>query len=84
MMGGLEMYQALYRKYRPTNFNDVVSQNAILTTLQNAVKANHVSHAYLFSGPRGTGKTTVAKIFARLVNCNSEEPIICEKCENCM
>lgn len=82
-MGGLEMYQALYRKYRPASFDDVVSQNAILTTLQNAVKTSHISHAYLFSGPRGTGKTTVAKIFARLVNCESNG-IICEQCDSCI
>ena len=78
------MYKALYRKYRPKNFEEVVSQTSIVKTLQNSVKNHHITHAYLFSGPRGTGKTTVAKIFARLVNCSEENGIICEKCPNCL
>ena len=77
-------YQALYRKYRPTKFSEVVGQKHILKTLKNAVVENRVMHAYLFSGPRGIGKTTIARIFARAVNClnvNLGEP--CDECENC-
>lgn len=78
------MYQALYRKYRPFEFKDVVGQDVIVNTLKNAVAYNHVSHAYLFSGPRGTGKTTIAKIFARAVNClEPEDGLACGKCKNC-
>ncbi len=77
-------YQALYRTYRPKRFSDVVGQNVIIRTLQNAILNNKVAHAYLFSGPRGTGKTSVAKIFAKAVNCEkapSLEP--CGECETC-
>ncbi len=78
------MYQALYRKYRPLDFKDVVGQDIIVETLKNAVKYNHISHAYLFSGPRGTGKTTIAKIFARAVNClEPVDGLACGKCKNC-
>ena len=79
------MYQALYRKYRPTVFNDVVGQNIVVNTLKNAIKYNHINHAYLFSGPRGTGKTTIAKIFARSVNClDPVDGVACGKCSNCL
>ncbi len=64
-------YQALYRKWRPNNFNDVKGQEHIVTTLQNQIKLDRIGHAYLFCGTRGTGKTTVAKIFAKAVNCES-------------
>ena len=79
------MYQALYRKYRPTVFDDVVGQNVVVNTLKNAIKYNHISHAYLFSGPRGTGKTTIAKIFARSVNClEPVDGVACGKCKSCL
>ena len=77
-------YLALYRKYRPTNFNDMVGQDEIKKILSSSVVNNTISHAYLFSGPRGTGKTSTAKIFAKLVNC--ENPVDgnpCDKCESC-
>ena len=78
-------YQALYRKYRPKNFNEVVGQNVTTKILKNAIINNHVSHAYLFYGPRGTGKTSIAKIFARTVNCqNLNEVVPCEKCDGCL
>ena len=78
------MYQALYRKYRPKTLNDVVGQEIIIKTLTNTLKNNKLSHAYLFTGPRGTGKTSVAKILARVINCT--EPVDynpCGKCVNC-
>jgi len=78
------MYQALYRKYRPSNFNEVVGQDVIVKTLGNAIKNNKVSHAYLFSGPRGTGKTSIAKIFAKMLNCeNLNDLLPCNKCVSC-
>ena len=64
-------YQALYRKFRPDNFEDVKGQDHIVTTLKNQIKSDHIGHAYLFCGTRGTGKTTVAKIFAKAVNCEN-------------
>ena len=78
-------YQALYRKYRPKKFSDVVDQESILKILTNSLKEGHISHAYLFSGPRGTGKTTVAKLVAKTVNCLNLQPdfSICLECENC-
>ena len=74
-------YTALYRKFRPTAFEDVKGQDHIITTLQNQIKANRIGHAYLFCGTRGTGKTTVAKIFARAVNC--ENPVDGSPCGEC-
>ena len=64
-------YLALYRKYRPKNFEDVVGQQHIIKTLQNAIKLNKVAHAYLFCGPRGTGKTSTARILAKSLNCKN-------------
>ena len=78
------MYHALYRKYRPMDFNAVVGQESIVKTLQNSIKNSKFSHAYLFYGPRGTGKTTISKIFARNVNClNSKDGLACGKCSAC-
>ena len=64
-------YIALYRKYRPRNFRDVIGQDHIVRTLTNQITSSRVSHAYLFCGTRGTGKTSVAKIFAQVVNCEN-------------
>ena len=78
-------YKALYRIYRPANFDEVSGQKHITQTLRNALKNNRVAHAYLFSGPRGTGKTSIAKILAKAINCveaPTENP--CNKCENCL
>lgn len=77
-------YIALYRKYRPTNFEDVAGQKHIVKTLQNAVQQNRIAHAYLFCGPRGTGKTSTAKIFAKMINCESKTKRPCGKCDNCL
>ena len=74
-------YTALYRKFRPIAFEDVKGQDHIITTLKNQIKANRIGHAYLFCGTRGTGKTTVAKIFAKAVNC--EQPIDGSPCGEC-
>ena len=75
------MYQALYRKYRSQNFSQLVGQEVIARTLKQAVEQDKISHAYLFSGPRGTGKTSVAKIFAKAMNCPNQEGG--EPCNNC-
>ncbi|MCX6764241.1 MAG: DNA polymerase III subunit gamma/tau [Candidatus Nealsonbacteria bacterium] len=82
-----EQNLVLYRKYRPENFAEIVGQNHIVRTLSNAISEGMVSHAYLFAGPRGTGKTTIARILAKSVNCSSRqekewEP--CNKCSSCL
>ncbi len=78
------MYQALYRKYRPKTLEDVCGQDTIVTILKNSIKSGKINHAYLFAGPRGTGKTSVAKIFAKIVNCeNLVNCIPCNKCTSC-
>lgn len=76
-------YQALYRKYRPSNFDEVVGQTHIIQTLKNAIIQNRIAHAYLFCGPRGTGKTSIAKIFAKTLNCTNSQDAPCGVCENC-
>lgn len=78
-------YLALYRKYRPVDFDSVYGQEEVVTVIKNAINNNMVSHAYLFCGPRGTGKTTIAKIIARMVNCeNLIDGKPCGKCYNCI
>ena len=76
-------YQVLYRTYRPAKFSEVVGQDFIVKTLVNAIKNNKIAHAYLFAGPRGTGKTTIAKLFAKAINCNNFVSESCDNCDNC-
>lgn len=76
-------YTALYRKYRPSNFASVVGQEVVVDVLKNSILNNKVSHAYLFTGPRGTGKTSIAKILAHAVNCLNFNGDICGECEVC-
>lgn len=78
------MYQTLYRKYRPKVIDDVVGQDIAVRIIKNSLKNNQINHAYLFSGPRGTGKTTMAKILSKSVNClNLQDGNTCEACKNC-
>lgn len=77
-------YKALYRTYRPSSFEEVVGQQHIVTTLKNAVKQNKIAHAYLFCGPRGTGKTTIAKLLAKAVNCEDQQNAPCNQCRSCL
>lgn len=76
-------YQVLYRTYRPAKFSEVVGQEYIVKTLVNAIKNNKIAHAYLFAGPRGTGKTSIAKLFAKAVNCQNFNEEACDECNNC-
>ena len=76
-------YKTLYRVYRPQKFEDVAGQEHIITTLKHAVEENKIAHAYLFCGPRGTGKTTIAKLLAKAINCTSDHKP-CDECENCV
>lgn len=77
-------YKALYRTYRPNSFEEVAGQEHVVKTLQHAVEQNKIAHAYLFCGPRGTGKTSIAKIFAKTINCESEIHKPCLECDNCL
>lgn len=76
-------YISLYRKYRPTTFNEVVGQEIVVKILQNSILNNKISHAYLFSGPRGTGKTSIAKIFSKAINCLNNSGDVCNNCDVC-
>lgn len=77
-------YQALYRKFRPTTFDDIVGQKHITQTLKNEILMGRVGHAYLFTGIRGTGKTTTAKVFSRAINClHNVDGSPCNECEIC-
>lgn len=78
------MYKALYRKYRPKTFDEICGQEAVTTSLKNQVKNGEISHAYIFQGTRGTGKTSAAKILSRAVNClHPVDGNPCNECENC-
>ena len=74
---------ALYQKYRSQTFDEVVGQEYVVRSIKNALKENKVGHAYLFCGPRGTGKTTMARLLARAVNCENPAEAPCGHCANC-
>ena len=76
-------YKALYRTYRPQTFEEVAGQQHIVKTLKNALQSGKIAHAYLFAGPRGTGKTSMAKLFAKALNCEHGVGCQCNECKNC-
>lgn len=79
------VYEAFSRKYRPKSFKEVIGQEHVVKTLKNAIKLNRISHAYIFAGPRGVGKTTIARILTKILNCkNPQDFEPCNKCENCI
>ena len=77
-------YKALYNKYRPQTFEEVAGQRAIVRTLRNAITNDKIAHAYLFCGPRGTGKTSMARLFAKALNCEEGIGHQCNHCSNCL
>ena len=77
-------YQVLYRTYRPSKFSEVVGQEYIVKILKNTIKNKKIAHAYLFAGPRGTGKTTIAKLFAKAINCENFKEEACDECASCL
>ncbi|MBR1446110.1 MAG: DNA polymerase III subunit gamma/tau, partial [Alloprevotella sp.] len=81
----MDNYIVSARKYRPQTFDSVIGQKALTTTLKNAIATGKLAHAYLFCGPRGVGKTTCARIFAKTINCLNPRPDgeACEECESC-
>src|SRR6516165_6138246 len=83
MKGGCVAGQALYRKYRSGNFAEIIGQDHVVQTLTTALASGRLSHAYLFTGPRGVGKTSVARILARALNCTGN-PKPCNQCPNCL
>src|SRR3989344_7677449 len=74
----------LYRKYRPQNFSEVVGQNHIKVTLEQEIKSGKIAHAYLFCGPRAVGKTTLARVFAKSINCEKRKKTSAEPCDDCL
>ena len=79
------MYQSLYRRYRPQNFDEIVGQEKVVEIIKNQIRLNKIGHAYLFTGVRGTGKTSISKIFAKDINCsNNKDGNPCLKCKECL
>ena len=84
IIGDRMSYQSLYRKYRPSTFSDLVGQDAVVKIVKNAIARDQIAHAYLFCGPRGTGKTSMAKLLAQGVNCTNMDQDVCNTCDNCI